>query len=66
MAEAVRATPGLRLAGVMTHFATADDDPVFMAEQLARFLPWADAQGAHAPRRQLRRGARATRRRGWT
>ena len=46
VAEAVRATPGLRLAGVMTHFATADDDPVFMAEQLQRFLPWADAQGA--------------------
>jgi alanine racemase len=30
----------------MTHFATADDDPVFMAQQLARFLPWADQQGA--------------------
>ncbi len=46
VASAVRAAPGLRLAGVMTHFATADDDPVFMAQQLARFLPWADAQGA--------------------
>ncbi len=45
VAEAVRAAPGLRLAGAMTHFATADDDPVFMAQQLARFLPWADAQG---------------------
>jgi alanine racemase len=33
---------GDRLVGVMTHFATADDDPVFMAEQLARFAPWAD------------------------
>jgi alanine racemase len=44
-ADAVRAAPGLRLAGVMTHFATADDDPVFMAAQLERFLPWADAQG---------------------
>jgi alanine racemase len=42
VAEAVKATPGLRLAGAMTHFATADDDPEFMAEQLARFLPWAD------------------------
>jgi alanine racemase len=42
VAEAVEATPGLRLAGAMTHFATADDDPEFMAEQLARFLPWAD------------------------
>jgi alanine racemase len=42
VADAVKATPGLRLAGAMTHFATADDDPEFMAEQLARFLPWAD------------------------
>ena len=25
----------------MTHFATADDDPAFAREQLARFLPWA-------------------------
>jgi alanine racemase len=33
---------GDRLVGVMTHFATADDDPAFMAEQLARFAPWAD------------------------
>ena len=24
----------------MTHFATADDDPEFMREQLARFLAW--------------------------
>jgi alanine racemase len=31
---------GLRLAGAMTHFATADDDPAFMREQLARFLAW--------------------------
>jgi alanine racemase len=39
VAEAVRAR-GLRLAGAMTHFATADDDPAFMREQLARFLAW--------------------------
>jgi alanine racemase len=44
VAQAVRAA-GLRLAGAMTHFATADDDPEFMAEQLARFRPWADALG---------------------
>ena len=30
VAEAVDGAPGLRLAGVMTHFATADDDPEFM------------------------------------
>jgi len=42
-ADAVAAAPGLRLAGLMTHFATADDDPAFAREQLARFLPWADA-----------------------
>jgi alanine racemase len=43
VADAVAAAPGLRLAGAMTHFATADDDPAFAREQLARFLPWAEA-----------------------
>ena len=42
-AAAVAAAPGLRLAGLMTHFATADDDPEFAREQLARFLAWAGA-----------------------
>jgi alanine racemase len=41
-ATRVAEAAGARLAGVMTHFATADDDPAFMAEQLERFLPWAD------------------------
>ena len=46
------------LAGAMTHFATADDDPAFLAEQLAAFTPWAHAvKAAHPgrarPRRQL-------------
>jgi alanine racemase len=49
VADLVAATPGLRLAGAMTHFATADDDPEFMAEQLARFTPWADALAARHP-----------------
>ena len=40
---------GERLVGAMTHFATSDDDPAFMAEQLARFLPWADALAARRP-----------------
>jgi alanine racemase len=40
-AAAVAAAPNLRLAGLMTHFATADDDPAFAREQLARFLAWA-------------------------
>jgi alanine racemase len=43
VARAVAAAPGLRLAGAMTHFATADDDPAFVAEQLAAFGPWAEA-----------------------
>ncbi|GAB4248566.1 MAG: alanine racemase [Thermoleophilia bacterium] len=34
---AVTADPWLELAAVMTHFATADDDPDFMAVQLERF-----------------------------
>ena len=33
----------------MTHFATADDDPAFADEQLARFLPWAADVRARAP-----------------
>ena len=49
VAEAVAARPGLRLAGAMTHFATADDDPGFLAEQLARFEPWARALKAAHP-----------------
>jgi alanine racemase len=33
----------------MTHFATADDDPGFLAEQLAAFTPWAQRlKAAHA------------------
>jgi alanine racemase len=48
VAAAVAAADGLRLAGAMTHFATADDDPVFLAEQLAAFTPWAQSlQAAH-------------------
>ena len=44
-AERVAAAAGSRLAGVMTHFATSDDDPAFMHEQLERFVPWADQFG---------------------
>jgi len=41
VADAAAGTDGVRLAGAMTHFATADDraDP-FMDEQLARFVAW--------------------------
>jgi alanine racemase len=49
VAEAVAARDGLRLAGAMTHFATADDDPGFLAEQLAAFTPWARALKAEHP-----------------
>jgi alanine racemase len=34
---------GLRLAGATTHFATADEDPEFLAVQLAAFDPFAQA-----------------------
>ena len=34
----IRAAPGVRLAGVFTHFASADDDPIFTAEQRRRFV----------------------------
>ena len=49
VAEAVAARDGLRLAGAMTHFATADDDAGFLAEQLALFTPWARAVKAAHP-----------------
>ena len=67
VAEAVAARGDLRLVGAMTHFATADDDPAFMAEQLARFTPVGAgaegrAPGARGPRRQLRRDAARARR----
>ncbi len=41
VAKVAAAAPGVRLAGAMTHFATADerDDP-FLYEQLARFEDW--------------------------
>jgi alanine racemase len=34
-------SPQLELAGAMTHFATADDDPEFMERQLEAFEPFA-------------------------
>jgi alanine racemase len=49
-ADAVAAAPGLRLAGLFTHFATADeDDPSFLREQLAAFTAWADEQRGRHP-----------------
>jgi alanine racemase len=49
VADAVAARGSLRLAGAMTHFATADDDPEFLAVQLAVFTPWARAIKAAHP-----------------
>jgi alanine racemase len=48
VARAAAGAPGLRLAGAMTHFATADDDPGFVREQLAAFTPWAQRLRAEA------------------
>ena len=53
VADAVRAREDLELAGAMTHLATADEDPEFMAEQLERFRPWARALKARAPGLEL-------------
>jgi alanine racemase len=36
------ASPGLALAGAMTHFATADGDPEFLAVQLQAFAPFVE------------------------
>jgi len=40
VASLVAASPALELAGAMTHFASADEDPEFTAAQLARFEPF--------------------------
>lgn len=36
--EQIRRAPGVRLAGVFTHFSSADEDPAFTAEQRRLFL----------------------------
>jgi alanine racemase len=42
VADVVAAAPGLRLAGAMTHLATADeDDRSFLEQQLVAFAGWA-------------------------
>ncbi len=38
LCAAIRSAPGVRLAGVFTHFASADDDPAFTEEQRRIFL----------------------------
>jgi alanine racemase len=41
VAEIAASTPTVRLAGAMTHFATADDrEDAFFDDQLARFVAW--------------------------
>jgi alanine racemase len=50
VAAAVAGAPELRLAGAMTHFATADeDDPAFLHEQLDAFAAWARQLRATEP-----------------
>jgi alanine racemase len=51
VAAAVAQAPSLRLTGVMTHFATADDlaDEGFFAGQLAAFDAWAGAIKVEQP-----------------
>jgi alanine racemase len=49
VAESVAAAPVLELAGAMTHFASADEDPSFTGVQLARFAPFAAAMRERWP-----------------
>ncbi len=50
VAQAALATDGVFLAGLMTHFATADErGDAFFGEQLARFDAWAPALKATHP-----------------
>ena len=51
VADAVGASESLELGGVMTHFATADDeDSGFFDEQLRRFVPFAEELKRAYPR----------------
>lgn len=50
VAEAVAAAPNLELAGLWTHFATADErGDSFLGEQLERFRAWAEPLRARHP-----------------
>ncbi len=51
VAHAARSAAGVQLAGVMTHFATADDlaDDGFFAAQLEKFTGWARALKQEQP-----------------
>lgn len=50
LCDRIAAADGLRLVGVMTHFATADeDDDRWLRAQLDRFAPFADAVRADHP-----------------
>lgn len=49
VAEQVAAAPALRLAGVMTHFPSADEDPELTAGQLDRFTAFATRVRALEP-----------------
>jgi alanine racemase len=50
VAERVAAAPGaLTVAGAMTHFATADEDPEFVRVQLGRFAPFVSELRARHP-----------------
>jgi alanine racemase len=53
VAEQIAATPGLELAGAMTHFATSDDDLEFVADQLEAFEPFAAKLRRRFPRIEL-------------
>ncbi len=49
VAELIESMPALELAGAMTHFATADEDPEFVAVQLERFEPFVERLRARRP-----------------
>ena len=48
--DAIRDAPEIELAGVMTHFACATEDPATIDAQLERFLPSVDKIRAEWPR----------------
>jgi alanine racemase len=54
------AAPGPSVVGLMTHFATSDTDPAFLAGQLERFLQATDAYGARYVRHAANSAAALT------
>lgn len=55
--ESMRDYPSIRIVGLMTHFATADEDAAFVGEQMARFERAEEIVRAHGHQPVVRHAA---------